>query len=347
MTASSFTGSAANTFDKVRLTFNEAITARSFTAADVLSLRRPDGTSIGVTGVTPVTGTDNQFDVTFAAQTMAGAYSITVGPDILDRAAVPNPMDQNENLVNGEVPSDRYSGTGSIAPSRQKFYATGLPAPIRDMQTTTFTITVPPDSPLGGAAVTDLNFGITLNHTFVSDLVITVTSPGGKTVTVFSRRGGSGDNLTNTVFDDEAATPINKGKAPFTGSFRPEQLLSAFDGVSAVGTWTVRVSDTSQMDTGSVLSAYIDVATGAGVSGMSFGGNGSADGPTLVAPQSVVPTPRTPAPAVAPEAPTASDARPADRPAVAVTPAGSIAPGNLGFDLIQFDPMNLRLVRRG
>lgn len=345
MTASSFTGSAANTFDKVRLTFNEAITASSFTAADVLNLRRPDGTGIGVTGVTPVSGTNNQFDVTFATQTMAGSYSITVGPDILDLAN--NPMDQNENLVNGEVPSDRYSGTGSIAPSRQKFYATGLPAPIRDMQTTTFTIVVPPDSPIGSAAITDLNFGITLNHTFVSDLVITVTSPGGKTVTVFSRRGGSGDNLTNTVFDDEATTPLNKGKAPFTGSFRPEQLLSAFDGVSAVGTWTVKVSDVSQMDTGSVLSAYIDVATGAGVSGMSFGGSGSADGPTLAAPQSATPTPRTPAQAVAPELPSPTDSRTADRPAVAIDPAGSLAPGSLGFDLIQFDPMNLRLVRRG
>ncbi len=341
MTASSFSGAATNTFNKVRLTFNEAITASSFTAADVLNLRRPDGTSIGVTGVTPVSGTNNQFDVTFATQTMAGTYSVTVGPDVLD---VPgNRMNQNENAVNGETPGDLYSGSGSIAPSRQKFYATGLPAAIRDMQTTTFSIVVPANSPIGSAAITDLNFGITLTHTFVSDLVITVTSPDGRSVTVFNRRGGSGDNLTNTVFDDEAETTLNKGRAPFTGSFRPEQLLAAFDGKSAVGTWTVSVSDRTQRDTGTVLSAFIDVATGAGVSGLSFGGSGSAEGPKLAAPQSVVP-PRPAAPVGVPEV---ADARPADRPAAAVNMVGSIAAGSLGFDLIQFDPTNLRLVRRG
>ena len=55
-----------------------------------------------------------------------------------------------------------------------------------------------------------------------------------------NRNGGSGDNFTNTVFDDEAATAISPASRPFTGSFRPFQPLSAFDGQAIAGTWTLR-----------------------------------------------------------------------------------------------------------
>lgn len=37
--------------------------------------------------------------------------------------------------------------------------------------------------------------------------------------------GSSGNNYTNTVFDDEAASLITAGTAPFSGSFRPEGSL--------------------------------------------------------------------------------------------------------------------------
>ena len=69
-----------------------------------------------------------------------------------------------------------------------------------------------------------------------------------------NRRGGSGDNFTDTVFDDEAATAIGAGSAPFTGSFRPEQPLSAFDGKPVDGTWKLRISDQAAQDIGTLNS---------------------------------------------------------------------------------------------
>lgn len=55
--------------------------------------------------------------------------------------------------------------------------------------------------------VTDINVNLNFAHTFVRDLVVTLTHPNGSTVaTLVNRQGGSGDNLTNTVFDDEATT---------------------------------------------------------------------------------------------------------------------------------------------
>ena len=79
--------------------------------------------------------------------------------------------------------------------------------------------------------------------------MITLIGPDGSPrSTLVNSRGGSGDNFTNTVFDDEAATAIGAGAAPFTGSFRPEEPLSAFDGKPVNGTWTLRIADVAAGD---------------------------------------------------------------------------------------------------
>ena len=76
----------------------------------------------------------------------------------------------------------------------------------------------------GSGTIQDLDVRIPdMTHTFDGDLEITLIGPGGSpSVTLVNNRGSSGDNFTNTVFDDEAATAISAGAAPFTGSFRPE-----------------------------------------------------------------------------------------------------------------------------
>ena len=109
--------------------------------------------------------------------------------------------------------------------------------------------------------VSDLNVTVgQITHTFIGDLTIDLISPAGTTVRLFNRTGGSGDNLTGTVFDDEAATAISDGAAPFTGSFRPAQPLSAFDGEPLHGTWKLRVADNALEDTGT-LSAWSTTRT--------------------------------------------------------------------------------------
>ena len=91
---------------------------------------------------------------------------------------------------------------------------------------------IPDNNPIGvtsalvanstGFRVYDLDVTIgQITHTFDGDLVIALTSPAGTTVTLANRNGGGGDNFTNTVFDDEAATSLASGAAPFTGSFMP------------------------------------------------------------------------------------------------------------------------------
>ncbi len=91
---------------------------------------------------------------------------------------------------------------------------------------------------------------LNLTHTFTGDLDIFLEGPDGTTVELSTDNGGSGANMINTTFDDNAADPITGGTAPFTGSFRPEGNLSDFAGLSSLGDWTLRITDDANQDGG-------------------------------------------------------------------------------------------------
>lgn len=99
----------------------------------------------------------------------------------------------------------------------------------------------------------DLDVAINVSHTFVEDLIVKL-SYGGHTVELVRRRGGSGDNFTSTRFNDGAVNHISSGSAPFTGQFRPEQSLNAFDDLSPGGVWTLSVTDAAGSDVGTLHS---------------------------------------------------------------------------------------------
>ncbi len=117
-------------------------------------------------------------------------------------------------------------------------------------------------------SISDVNVSVRLNHTFDSDLVISLIGPDNTSVILVNKRGSSGQNFgtgnndcsgTPTLFDDSAATSIAVGTAPFTGSFKPESVLSAFNGKSITGTWKLHFSDTAAVDTGTVGCATLQI----------------------------------------------------------------------------------------
>ncbi len=100
--------------------------------------------------------------------------------------------------------------------------------------------------------IQDVNVHVSITHTFVSDLQISLIAPWGTEIQLFNRRGVNGQNLTSTVFDDEGTAAIAAGSAPFTGVFRPEQALGAFDGHAANGAWTLVVRDQVALNAGNL-----------------------------------------------------------------------------------------------
>ena len=126
---------------------------------------------------------------------------------------------------------------------------------------------IPDDNPGGalatmtvstGGRIKDLNVRVNITHEWVGDLVIDLTSPQGTTVRLADHPGGpdnNGQNLSGTIFDDEAPVNISAAHAPYSGSFRPQaDQLSRFDGQRLNGTWTLRVRDLFEGKTGAIQS---------------------------------------------------------------------------------------------
>lgn len=129
-------------------------------------------------------------------------------------------------------------------------YASGdTPVAIPDVDTASSTITV-----TDHGRVLDINALVNITHTYDADLVLTL-SHDGITVLLSNQNGGDQSaNYENTLFDDSAYTAINAGDAyaPYTGPFRPEQALSAFNDLDIAGDWTLTATDLYAGDTGTI-----------------------------------------------------------------------------------------------
>jgi len=119
--------------------------------------------------------------------------------------------------------------------------------------------------------VQDVDIKINLRHTWISDLRITLIAPDGTRIILFNRHGGSGDNLTNTIFNDAATVGIANGSAPFNGSFKPTQLLSALNGKNPNGAWRLEVQDYYRQDGGYLDNWTLTITTAASAAASNAG----------------------------------------------------------------------------
>jgi subtilisin-like proprotein convertase family protein len=142
-----------------------------------------------------------------------------------------------------------FSASGIFA---QTFSGTGGNIPDYP-NTVAYTINV---SGLNPSTLDTVNFGIekvcvNLNHTWDADLEFSLIAPDGTTVLLSSGNGGSGDNYTNTCFDDVSSTSIAAGSPPFTGNFLPNQDLGAVNNnQNGNGAWQLFFRDNWGQDSG-------------------------------------------------------------------------------------------------
>ena len=88
--------------------------------------------------------------------------------------------------------------------------------------------------------IDDVNTSIDITYDGTSAMTITLIHPDGTRVELTSDNGTA--DFTGTTFDDEAGTDITAGSSPFTGSFRPEGMLSTLDGKAVDGLWQLEIS---------------------------------------------------------------------------------------------------------
>ncbi len=132
--------------------------------------------------------------------------------------------------------------------------STNVPVAIPDNGSTTSTL----NFSVAGT-ITDANLTFTIAHAWDSDVVVSLTGPGAPIQLLVQNCGGSADNFTNTVIDEDAGAFPCAGTtgAPFTGSFQSPAAgtMDAFDTTASNGIWTLTAADDSSIISGT-LSAW-------------------------------------------------------------------------------------------
>lgn len=110
-------------------------------------------------------------------------------------------------------------------------------------------------------SIADVQIGVLLAHTYRGDLRMYLAGPDGTTVTLTTGSGSNGGDNYNARFSDAASNSITSytfndtasattSVPPYNYTYRPSGSLSAFDGKSSSGTWTLRLCDQYAQDSG-------------------------------------------------------------------------------------------------
>jgi subtilisin family serine protease/subtilisin-like proprotein convertase family protein/nuclear transport factor 2 (NTF2) superfamily protein len=211
---------------EIRIVFNEAVDPASVGVGD-LTLSR--GT---VTAASLVNANTVRYAISVPAVEGQVTYTLAAGA-------------LRDSYGNA---SPAYVGHFTVDdPAVVRYEAANLPVAVPDQGTIVSRITINEQH-----TIRDLDVEISINHTWDEDLDVFLVAPNGTRIELFTDVGGNGQNFLNTTLDDQAATPIGSGRAPFSGRYRPEGSLAALNGLSTAGTWTLEVTDDYQYDTGAL-----------------------------------------------------------------------------------------------
>lgn len=111
-----------------------------------------------------------------------------------------------------------------------------------------------------GAPISRLTVNTTINHTYVSDLTVRLTSPEGTQV-ILLQNPCEGQNNINATFDDLGGAPACANNPAVSGLIQPVDALSAFIGENPEGTWTLTVSDGFNQDGGSLTAWSLNICS--------------------------------------------------------------------------------------
>lgn len=233
-------------------------------------------TSVVLTSPTPgvtVAPRSKSYGTISPGQTGVNDFTITVPAS--QQLGVPVVLNAKVSFAGAHSPTTTTFSlpVGTPSPVAQDFAYAGAPVAIPDNSPVGASVSIPVTgvgraakvsfSVDGTTCSTDpLSTAVGLNHSYVGDLVGSLTSPSGAKATVFQRNGGSGKNLCKVVFADDAAaafSTVTAANAPFTGSYKPTTALGSLTGAVVDGAWTFFVADVAGGDVGSIRSVALHI----------------------------------------------------------------------------------------
>lgn len=104
--------------------------------------------------------------------------------------------------------------------------------------------------------ISDVNVFVALNHTDEDNLVLSLISPAGNSLTLYSTTSliDNSDNII-TIFDDQADSSLAANRfVMYTPKIKPlNNLNSGFSGSNTSGKWKLRIQDVAPSDTGILI----------------------------------------------------------------------------------------------
>ncbi|KAI9009285.1 Metallo-peptidase family M12B Reprolysin-like-domain-containing protein [Hyaloraphidium curvatum] len=182
------------------------------------------------------------------AQIMAAWRAEVTSPQTVTTWTVKTPTTTTSRTRTTSTTRSTTSRTTTTIPANG-FVRCGGSFPIVDLGSRNSTLDADLASPL-----TRLSVQLDMQHTYLSDLTITLTRASDGLAAVLYRSAGCIPYATTRVtfaFDDAASAPLGTS---CTGTvFKPLDALSRFLGAPAAGRWTLSVLDSWSQDTGTVF----------------------------------------------------------------------------------------------
>ena len=101
--------------------------------------------------------------------------------------------------------------------------------------------------------ITSIEVNLNVTHSWIGDLVVALVHPDGTSINLWNRTCNNPQNGNiNVTFKDGAGAIVCA--SPTTGTYSPVQALAPFIGKPKSGTWTLRVTDFFNGDTGTLNS---------------------------------------------------------------------------------------------
>ena len=137
--------------------------------------------------------------------------------------------------------------------------ATTVPVTI---PTTVATVTSTLNIPTGGT-ISDVNIDVDITHTWINDLTLRLTSPTGTIVTLIANPCNPGASVNDILatFDDSGTAFVCGDFPGVSGIVLPSQALTAFNGQSSTGTWTLTVVDAFNQDGGAINAWSLNICS--------------------------------------------------------------------------------------
>ena len=177
-------------------------------------------------------------------------------PDASDNC--PSTYNPDQANTYGDGRGDACEPTPTPAPTPASvcttYASTDVPKEIYEFELMEYALWVP-----DGFTIDDVNVTLNITHTWAADLDVYLNAPTGTWVLLFAKVGFYGENFVNTVLDDEASTSITSGSAPLSGSYRPQEALSTFDGEPSFGWWVLGIVDALEGETGTLDSWSLEL----------------------------------------------------------------------------------------